>query len=81
MSPGEDMIVPKEALPRFKAVIDVIVSPKKTALIRAAEKLGLQAIPGMVITTQQALAQLKLYTGAAPTVKVAEKATSAYFKS
>lgn len=81
MSAGDDMVVPKKALPGFKAVIDVVVSPKKTLLIRAAEKLDLQTVPGLAITTQQALAQLKLYTGARPGVMVVEKAINAYFKS
>lgn len=80
MSSEDGLILEYQDLRKFKAVIDVIVSTKKSKLIQTAEKLGLQAVTGITITTGQATAQFKLYTGITPSNKLVKAAINSYFR-
>ena len=50
-----------ETLSRDAVVYDVIYNPKKTVLIKAAEKLGLRTITGLDMLIYQAVAAQKLW--------------------
>lgn len=56
------MIVSEQQINNYSAVMDVVVSPLHTKLIRTAKKLGKVAIPGFRMALYQASAQFTLYT-------------------
>jgi len=53
-------------LRQTRAVMDVVVSPMETRLIREARSLGLEVAPGHLMSLEQAIAQFRLYTGVVP---------------
>ena len=55
-----------ETLSRDAVVYDVIYNPKKTVLIKAAEKLGLRTITGLDMLIFQAVAAQELWFGNTP---------------
>jgi len=59
----KDMIIDEDSIVGYDAVMDVVVYPFKTALIKEAERQGKVAIPGFKMSLYQAAAQFKLYTG------------------
>ena len=64
MTPNDqEMIIDPKQLQSFKAVMDVVVYPHQTKLLKAAEDLKLAIIPGWQMALYQATAQFKLYTG------------------
>lgn len=64
MTPKEnDMIVNEDELKNYKAVMDVVLSPIHTRLIKTAETLGMVVIPGFEMALYQAAEQFTLYTG------------------
>lgn len=64
MPPNTDRsIVSDSSIKKYRAVVDVVVSPTKTHLIKSAEKFGKKTIPGVQISLYQAAKQFKLYTG------------------
>ena len=64
MPPNTDRsIVSDKSIKRYRAVMDVVVSPNKTHLIKSAEKFGKKTISGVQISLYQATKQFKLYTG------------------
>ena len=67
MSPDvEQTPMDAEFLRQSRAVMDVVVSPMETKLIREARLLGLEVAPGHLISLEQAIAQFRLYTGVVP---------------
>ncbi len=65
--------VDAEFLCHFRAVMDVVVSPMETTLIRTARALGKDVAPGYFMSLEQAVAQFKLYTGEAAPRDVMEQ--------
>ncbi|HAS85083.1 MAG TPA: shikimate dehydrogenase [Candidatus Yonathbacteria bacterium] len=59
----QDMIVDKDELKNYHAIMDVVVSPMHTKLIKTAKKAGKITISGYEMATYQAAAQFTLYTG------------------
>lgn len=55
--------IPVVSLTPFRLVMDVVVSPSGTSLIREAQKLGIPVIEGVEMALHQAFAQFSLYTG------------------
>lgn len=53
-----------------RAVMDVVVSPAETRLIKEAKKLGKQVALGHEMSLHQATAQFRLYTGVGPPLDV-----------
>lgn len=67
MSPDvEQTPMEAEFLGQSRAVVDVVVSPMETKLIREASLLGLMVAPGHFISLEQMIAQFRLYTGVVP---------------
>ena len=54
---------------RDAVVYDVIYNPKKTVLIRCAEKLGLRTITGLDMLIYQAVAAQEIWFGQTPDFK------------
>lgn len=80
MLASDALPVPEKFLRTIQNVIDVVVSAKKTRLIKMAEKLKLKTVAGLQITTEQAAAQFKLYTGEYPPDNLVKQAIEEYLK-
>lgn len=74
MSPDCDQS-PVEAglLRQARAVMDVVVSPLESSLIKLARSMGKDVAPGYLMSLEQAIAQFRLYTGEAPPRDVMEE--------
>ena len=57
------MAVDEGLIGRMRAVMDVVVSPMETRLIRCARSAGKAVAPGHLMSLHQAMAQFSLYTG------------------
>jgi shikimate dehydrogenase len=67
MSPGNDQSpIKPEFLMQTRAVMDVVVSPLESSLIRMARSMGNEVAPGYFMCLEQAIEQFKLYTGEVP---------------
>ncbi len=63
MTPMDDeMIVDEAQINRYNAVMDVVISPLHTKLIRTAKNKGKIVIPGFEMALYQAAEQFSLYT-------------------
>lgn len=74
MSPDIDQS-PIEAgfLGQIRAVMDVVVSPVESCLIRLASSMGKDVAPGYLMSLEQAIEQFRLYTGEEPPRDVMEQ--------
>lgn len=59
----ETTLVPKELLPGFKVVMDIVYAPLETRLLREAAGTGCATIDGLSMLLYQGAAQFKLWTG------------------
>jgi len=60
---AEQGAVDEQFVRECRAVMDVVVSPVETRLIRCARAAGKATVPGSVMFLEQAMAQFTLYTG------------------
>lgn len=60
-------------LASYEAVLDVVISPTPTALVKHATSRGLHVIPGHTMSVHQAAKQFQLYTGKKPPLAMMEK--------
>jgi shikimate dehydrogenase len=75
MNPAPDhMPIGREALKQCWGVMDVILSPMESRLIREAKSLGKKVVPGYKMSLYQAAAQFELYTTVAPPMEELEQA-------
>jgi shikimate dehydrogenase len=67
MSPNVDE-TPVEAgfLLQTRAVMDVVVSPMESCLIKLARSMGKEVAPGYVMSLEQMIEQFRLYSGEVP---------------
>jgi len=63
-----------------RAVMDVVIDPMETRLIREARKAGAMVAPGYKMALYQAIRQFELYTGKRPPVRVMESAMTSLLK-
>ena len=61
-SPNE-MIVKEDVIRNFIIVMDVVIYPSETKLLRIAKEMGKDIIPGTLMCVYQAAEQFKIYTG------------------
>ena len=61
----DEMPIGDDAIQRSRAVMDVVVTPMETRLIRTARLLGRAVVCGYEMSLQQAARQFELYTGKA----------------
>lgn len=64
LSPVSEFVL--KTLPEHAVVYDIIYNPKKTILLKAAEKLGLRTINGVDMLVYQAIAAQKIWLGKTP---------------
>ena len=62
MNDPEAMIVNKELLHNFNSVMDVVIYPAETKLLKTAKEYGKNIIPGTLMCVYQAAQQFKIYT-------------------
>lgn len=75
MAPDDDECpVDEGMLADCATVMDVVVAPILTRLIRAADALGKEVIPGYRMSLHQAAMQFQLYTGLEPPLAAMERA-------
>jgi len=81
MKPDENgIILPPQSLCNFSAVMDVVISPINTRLMRTAAKMGRKTIPGYRMALYQAAAQFELYTKKKAPVATMERAMKKLLK-
>ncbi|MCP8319594.1 MAG: shikimate dehydrogenase [archaeon] len=59
----DESFIPQELIKKDMVVFDVVYNPKKTKLIRDAEKMGAKVIPGYEMFVGQGAASFNLWTG------------------
>ena len=75
MSPDDDHVpIDLKKTQGCRAVMDVVVSPMESLLLRIAKDMGLRVVPGYKMSLYQAAAQFQLYTGANAPLDVMERA-------
>ncbi len=82
MAPNnDDLPINEEAVSKAKAVIDVIVTPSETPLIKLARALGKAVVCGHEMSLHQAARQFELYTGKKAPLAVMEDSLKNYLKA
>ena len=61
-------------------IMDVVVAPPQTKLIKIANQQGKITIDGLKLSLHQAFAQFKLYTGRNPPIQAMQKAANTLYK-
>jgi len=72
--------ISKKKIENSQIVMDVVVSPPKTKLIKIANKQGKITVDGLKLSLYQAFTQFKLYTGRNPPIQVMQKAANTLYK-
>jgi shikimate dehydrogenase len=70
----DESVVPASALKEGKVVLDVVIIPPRTKLVKEAEARGSVALPGTRMLVHQAAYQFELYTGRQAPFEVMEEA-------
>ncbi|MBC8490085.1 MAG: shikimate dehydrogenase [Bacteroidetes bacterium] len=63
MKKSNEMVVNEEVINNFDVVMDVVIYPAETKLLRIAKEKGKEVIPGIFMCVYQAAEQFKIYTG------------------
>lgn len=63
MNNPNKMIVKKDLVRNFDFIMDIVVYPAETKLLRISKELGKEIIPGTLMCVYQAAEQFKIYTG------------------
>jgi shikimate dehydrogenase len=61
-----DMPVSREVIKNFNTIMDIVLYPRETRLLKEAKSLNKKTISGLSMTVYQAAKQFKLYTGQEP---------------
>ena len=72
--------ISKKMIKNSQIVMDVVVAPPKTKLIKIANRQGKITIDGLKLSLYQAFIQFKLYTGRNPPIQVMQKAAKTLYK-
>jgi len=72
--------ISKKKIKISQIVMDVVVTPPKTKLIKIANKQGKITVDGLKLSLYQAFTQFKLYTGRNPPIQVMQKAANTLYK-
>jgi len=81
MKKDDSCIFSDKTISNFKTVLDVVVSPHETHLIKKAKKLKKVALPGIRMASLQGMVQFKLYTGLDIPIKMIEKSMNNYLNN
>ena len=63
MKDPDKMIVKEKVINNFDVVMDVVIYPAETKLLRVAKGMGKEIISGTLMCMYQAAEQFKIYTG------------------
>jgi len=63
MNNYNEMIVEKDVINNYNAIMDLVIYPAETKLLKVATELGKKIIPGTIMCVYQAAKQFKIYTG------------------
>ena len=63
MKNTNEVIVEKDVIKNYDAIMDIVMYPAKTKLLKLATNLGKEIIPGTLMCVHQAAEQFKIYTG------------------
>ena len=70
MNNTNEMIIEKDVINNYDAIMDLVIYPAETKLLKTATKLDKKIIPGTLMCVYQAAEQFKIYTGIDAPVKV-----------
>jgi shikimate dehydrogenase len=76
MNTGNPLPYPTDALPADWIIADLVYRPLKTPFLCAAEKSGLQIIPGMGMLLHQAVLAFEIFTKQKAPIEAMRKALS-----
>ena len=80
MKNSNEMIVKEEVIKNFDIVMDVVIYPAETKLLKIAKEIGKEVIPGSLMCVYQAAEQFKIYTGFDAPEKVIKSTLKAFDK-
>ena len=80
MERPNEMIVKEDIIRNFTVVMDVVIYPAETKLLRSAKETGKEVIPGTLMCVYQAAEQFKIYTGFDAPEKVIKSTLKAFDK-
>lgn len=80
MKNPDEMIVKEDVIRNFDLIMDVIIYPTETKLLRIAKEMGKEMIPGTLMCVYQAAEQFKIYTGLDAPEKVINNTLKAFEK-
>ena len=63
MKNTNEMIVEKDVIENYNTIMDLVIYPAETKLLRLAAELDKKIIPGTLMCVYQAAEQFKIYTG------------------
>ena len=78
---SDEMIITNESLRSYEAVMDVVVYPNTTLLIKSAKEYGKVVIPGFEMALYQAAAQFKLYTNQEAPLNIMRESMDNFYKT
>ena len=78
MNNPDEMIVKKDVIRKFSVVMDVVIYPAETKLLRIAKEMGKDIIPGTLMCVYQAAEQFKIYTGFEAPKEIVKKTIKAF---
>jgi shikimate dehydrogenase len=70
----DESIIPQELIKKDMVIFDLVYNPKRTKLIRDAEKMGAKTIPGYEMFVGQGVASFKLWTGIDAPIEIMRRA-------
>ena len=80
MKSPNKMIVKEDVITNFSVVMDVVIYPAETKILRIAKEIGKEVIPGTLMCVYQAAEQFKIYTGFDAPEKVINSTLKAFDK-
>ena len=73
MNAPTEMVVEKDTIENFDAIMDAVIYPAKTKLLTSAFKIDKITIPGTLMCVYQAAEQFRIYTGMNAPIKIIDK--------
>ena len=78
MKKSNEMVVNEDVINNFDVVMDVVIYPAETKLLRIAKDAGKEVIPGSLMCVYQATEQFKIYTGFEAPEEIINKTIKAF---
>jgi len=78
MKSPKAMIVKENAIRNFDVIMDVVIYPAHTKLLKTASKAGKKILPGTLMCVYQAAEQFKIYTGIEAPIEIVDRTLRAF---